>query len=66
MDLRIRIKDAVFLALGAVFLVALQSSCTTDRSAATASGEKVVNVYNWADYIAPDTLEKFEAEYGTL
>ncbi len=64
MDLRIRIKDAVFLALGAVFLVALQSSCTTDRSASTASGEKVVNVYNWADYIAPDTLEKFEAEYG--
>ncbi len=64
MDLRIRIKDAVFLALGAVFLVALQSSCTTDRSAATASSERVVNVYNWADYIAPDTLEKFEAEYG--
>ena len=25
---------------------------------------KVVNVYNWADYIAPDTLQKFEAEYG--
>lgn len=24
----------------------------------------VVNVYNWADYIAPDTVEKFEAEYG--
>ena len=64
MDLRIRIKDAVFLALGAIFLVALQSSCTTDRSAATASGEKVLNVYNWADYIAPDTLQKFTAEYG--
>jgi len=24
----------------------------------------VVNVYNWADYIAPDTLQKFEAETG--
>ena len=24
----------------------------------------MVNVYNWADYIAPDTVEKFEAEYG--
>jgi putrescine transport system substrate-binding protein len=27
-------------------------------------GDRVVNVYNWADYIAPDTIEKFEAEYG--
>lgn len=24
----------------------------------------VVNVYNWADYIGPGTIEKFEAEYG--
>ncbi len=28
------------------------------------AGDNVVNVYNWADYIAPDTIEKFEAEYG--
>ena len=28
-------------------------------------GEKnIVNVYNWADYVAPDTIGKFEAEYG--
>ncbi len=26
--------------------------------------DKVVNVYNWSDYIAPDTIEKFEAETG--
>jgi putrescine transport system substrate-binding protein len=39
-------------------------SCSTDRTAEIAGGENVVNVYNWADYIAPDTLEKFEAEYG--
>lgn len=26
--------------------------------------EKVVNVYNWSDYIAEDTIEKFEAETG--
>lgn len=30
----------------------------------TTNDEKVVNVYNWADYIAPDTIDKFEAEYG--
>jgi putrescine transport system substrate-binding protein len=39
-------------------------ACSTDKTAESVSGEKVVNVYNWADYIAPDTVEKFEAEYG--
>jgi putrescine transport system substrate-binding protein len=28
------------------------------------SQENVVNIYNWADYIAPGVIEKFEAEYG--
>jgi putrescine transport system substrate-binding protein len=33
--------------------------------AATAAAEdKVLNVYNWSDYIAPDTIKKFEAETG--
>jgi putrescine transport system substrate-binding protein len=33
---------------------------------ATAAGaqEKVLNVYNWADYIAPDTIANFEKETG--
>ena len=26
--------------------------------------DKVLHVYNWSDYIAPDTLEKFEKETG--
>ena len=34
------------------------------ESDSAASDENVVNVYNWAEYIAPDTIEKFEAEYG--
>lgn len=29
-----------------------------------AQTENVLNVYNWADYIAHDTIEKFEAEFG--
>ncbi len=33
-------------------------------SAAMAEEEKILNVYNWSDYIAPDTLEKFTAETG--
>ena len=31
---------------------------------AIAQEEAVVNVYNWSDYIAEDTIEKFEAETG--
>src|ERR1044072_3975816 len=31
---------------------------------AIAQEEKVVNVYNWSDYIAEDTVQKFEAETG--
>ena len=33
-------------------------------SSAWAAEEKVVNVYNWSDYVAPDTLEKFTQATG--
>src|SRR6516165_11279071 len=26
--------------------------------------EKILNVYNWSDYIGPDTIADFEKEYG--
>lgn len=32
--------------------------------AAGAAEEKVVNMYNWADYIGPTTIADFEQEYG--
>src|SRR3954465_9315529 len=32
--------------------------------AASAAEPKVLNVYNWSDYIADDTIAKFEAETG--
>ena len=39
--------------------------CACGGGSESESGdENVVNIYNWADYIAPDTIEKFEAEYG--
>ena len=31
---------------------------------ALAEEEKVLNIYNWADYIAPDTIKNFEKETG--
>ncbi|RAU21184.1 spermidine/putrescine ABC transporter substrate-binding protein PotF [Paramagnetospirillum kuznetsovii] len=33
-------------------------------TSAWAEEEKVVNVYNWSDYVAPDTLEKFTKATG--
>lgn len=47
------------LGLGGLIL----SSCgdpTTSRS----DGSNIVNVYNWADYIAPGLIDQFEAETG--
>jgi len=32
--------------------------------AAIADDEKVLNIYNWADYIGEDTLADFQSEYG--
>jgi spermidine/putrescine transport system permease protein len=32
--------------------------------ARTGGGEKVLNLYIWSNYIAPETVKKFEARYG--
>jgi putrescine transport system substrate-binding protein len=43
------------------------AGAVTDEPRDTAGGydtEKVVNVYSWADYIAPDTVSNFEKETG--
>ena len=32
--------------------------------AGLAAEEPVLNVYNWSDYIAPETIENFESEFG--
>jgi putrescine transport system substrate-binding protein len=57
-------RNRTKIIVGSVIVAIAASSCTTDKTAETASKERVVNVYNWADYIAPDTIEKFEAEFG--
>jgi putrescine transport system substrate-binding protein len=41
----------------------VQSSAPTQTSAAS-SEEKVLNVYNWSDYIAENTISDFEKETG--
>lgn len=34
------------------------------QKSSSMSGSKVLNVYNWGDYIDPDLIKKFEKEYG--
>ena len=48
-------KNSLVLALGALLL---------SSTAVLAQEEPVLNVYNWSDYIAEDTVAKFEAETG--
>ncbi|HKS55337.1 MAG TPA: polyamine ABC transporter substrate-binding protein [Steroidobacteraceae bacterium] len=45
----------------ALAIAALASTWTLPGAAAE---EKVLNVFTWPDYIAPDTIANFEAEYG--
>jgi putrescine transport system substrate-binding protein len=48
-------KTTLALTLGALLLTG---------TAAFAQEEKVLNVYNWSDYIADDTIANFEKETG--
>lgn len=45
------------LCRAALLLLALTTGVQADE-------EKVLNIYNWSDYIAPDTVAKFTAETG--
>lgn len=51
-------RVACYMLSGMLSLTACMSGDNSSQA------DRVVNVYNWADYIAPDTIEKFEAEYG--
>ena len=55
-------NTAIFRAAAATTLL-LIVACSGDPQD-KASQANVVNVYTWADYIGPDTLERFEAETG--
>jgi putrescine transport system substrate-binding protein len=39
-------------------------TCLLMSTAVAAAEEPVLNVYNWADYIGPTTVQDFEAEFG--
>ncbi|GIX17507.1 MAG: putrescine-binding periplasmic protein [Rhodothalassiaceae bacterium] len=53
------------LAAAAVLVAALPGGCDdAARPEHAGSEEPVVNFYNWSDYIAPDTIPRFETETG--
>ena len=56
-----RFRPALALAARAAAAVALACAAA---STALAADPKVLNVYNWSDYIADDTLKNFEKETG--
>jgi putrescine transport system substrate-binding protein len=43
---------------------ATDASTTAAPATAAVEEEKVLNIYNWSDYIAPDTVANFEKETG--
>ncbi|MDB6060181.1 MAG: potF [Verrucomicrobiaceae bacterium] len=45
-------------------LIAVAAALSGTIGSAHAEEEKVLNVYNWSDYIAEDTLQKFTKETG--
>jgi len=66
------IRRGVGVVLAVLFCLGL-SACHSDQAthsvavaapAPNAPEEAVVNVLNWSDYIAPDTIERFEKETG--
>ena len=48
----------------ASLLVCLSLAACGGNSGPSGQDGNVVNVYNWADYIHPDTVDIFEAETG--
>jgi putrescine transport system substrate-binding protein len=60
---RVRDKCPGLAAASLLVLVALALSAC-GRSGSAPSTEKVVNVYNWSDYIDPTVVPGFEKEYG--
>ncbi|HEY6457503.1 MAG TPA: extracellular solute-binding protein [Steroidobacteraceae bacterium] len=44
----------------------LLGGCRPSASSHSAAGERVLNVYNWYDYIKPDVLRQFQAQTGIL
>ncbi len=52
------------IACGAKHAAAPGTTVSSPGSPGSTDEEKVLNVYNWSDYIAPEVVPNFEKEYG--
>jgi putrescine transport system substrate-binding protein len=62
-----RLRAALLAAAVASVLIGCRdkdATPDTQQSVVSSEEEKVLNVYNWTDYIAADTVEKFTAKTG--
>lgn len=55
--------QALFLGICFILLLLFFGVQTLEKSTGM-SGAKVVNIYNWGDYIAPELIDRFEKESG--
>ena len=47
-----------------ICLALVAASAVITPAAAQTKSERIVNVYNWTDYIAPNVMEEFTKETG--
>jgi len=59
-----RLRLCAFLTLPLTFLSGCSGGAAHGAAAHGARTEKVLNVYNWSDYIQPTVIRDFEKEYG--
>lgn len=57
-----KINSLIVGVIAIIIVLALSAAHLEKASGMT--GAKVLNIYNWGDYIDPDLLTKFEKEYG--
>src|ERR1700728_1703430 len=65
MDHNPPVARAVGLLL-ATLVTLLLAGCTPSSPSPSAADERVLNVYNWYDYIKPDVLRQFQAQTGIV
>jgi putrescine transport system substrate-binding protein len=58
------VKPVSQFAAVVMFALPCLVACAPDDAPEQERAARVVNVYNWSDYIAPDTIRNFEREYG--
>ncbi|MCX8521130.1 MAG: extracellular solute-binding protein, partial [Rhodoferax sp.] len=61
---RINTMKKLFHGLAVASLLGLAAGSGAIAGAAGAAEEKVLNIYNWSDYLADDTIANFEKETG--